>query len=57
MTNKTTYEVITQLDEKTGDTIIPLPQELLDGLGWSENDEISITKNPDGTFVLTKITR
>jgi bifunctional DNA-binding transcriptional regulator/antitoxin component of YhaV-PrlF toxin-antitoxin module len=57
MTTTTTYEVITQLDEKTGDIILPIPQELLDGLGWREDDEISITKNPDGTFVLTKITR
>ena len=55
--NTTTYEVISQVDEETGDTILPIPQELLDKLAWNENDEISITANPDGTLVLTKMSK
>lgn len=53
MTN-TTYEVISQIDEETGDTIIPIPQELLDQLGWKEGDEVSLIQNPDGTIILDK---
>jgi bifunctional DNA-binding transcriptional regulator/antitoxin component of YhaV-PrlF toxin-antitoxin module len=53
MTN-TTYEVISQIDSETGDTIIPIPQELLDQLGWKEGDDITLSQNPDGTIVLNK---
>jgi bifunctional DNA-binding transcriptional regulator/antitoxin component of YhaV-PrlF toxin-antitoxin module len=55
MNENTSYEIITQLDSETGDTIIPLPKELLDKLGWKEDDEISIVKNNDGTFTLSKV--
>ena len=34
------YEVITQEDPDTGDLMLPIPQKLLDELGWREGDEI-----------------
>lgn len=55
MNENTSYEVITQLDPETGDTIIPFPKELLEKMGWQEGDEISIVKNDDGTFILSKV--
>lgn len=55
--NNSSYEVISQIDQETGDTLIPIPQELLDSLGWQEGDEIDIVQNPDGTIVLNKVSR
>lgn len=51
------YEVISQVDPETGETIIPIPQELLDQLGWQEGDEVTIIQNPDGTIVLNKVVK
>ena len=34
------YEVITHEDPDTGDLMLPIPQKLLDELGWKEGDEI-----------------
>lgn len=48
------YEVITQLDEATGDTIIPLPPQLLKQLGWKEGDEIDFQLDDTGKIVVTK---
>jgi AbrB family looped-hinge helix DNA binding protein len=48
------YEVITQIDSETGDTIVPIPQEILDQMGWKEGDSIEFTDNGDGTLILTK---
>ena len=41
--NNSTYEVITQVDPETGDTIMPIPPELLQAMGWKEGDEIDFT--------------
>lgn len=37
-----TYSVFTEADELTGDIIVPLPQELLDELGWTEGVLLSM---------------
>ncbi len=34
------YEVITQEDPKTGDLLLPIPQPILDALGWKEGDDV-----------------
>lgn len=39
-TLNTRYEVITQEDPETGDMILPIPQPILDSLGWKEGDEV-----------------
>jgi AbrB family looped-hinge helix DNA binding protein len=57
MNNDIKYEVISQVDPETGETIIPIPQELLDQLGWQEGDEVNIIQNPDGTIVLNKVVK
>jgi len=54
-TDKARYEVITQeAEDGTGDIIIPLPAPLLKSLGWSEETELAIGVNEDGTIFLKK---
>ena len=54
-TDKARYEVITQeADDGTGDLIIPLPAPLLKTLGWSEETELAIGVNENGTIFLKK---
>ena len=52
--NLVRYEVITQEDEVTGDLMLPIPQKLLDELGWREGDEIEFAINDQGRYVLKK---
>jgi|TARA_R110000751_G_scaffold195253_1_gene300676 hypothetical protein len=54
-TDKARYEIITQeAEDGTGDIIIPLPAPLLKSLGWSEETELAIGVNEDGTIFLKK---
>ena len=54
-TDKGRYEVITQeADDGSGDVIIPLPAPLLKALGWSEETELAIGVNENGTIFLKK---
>jgi hypothetical protein len=48
------YEVITQEDPDTGDLLLPLPQELLDKMGWREGDQIEWKIDTQGRWVLSK---
>lgn len=47
------YEVITQEDEN-GDLILPIPQQLLDKLGWKEGDDIQFGVDEAGRIFLKK---
>ena len=49
------YEVILQEDPDTGDLILPIPQPVLDSLGWKEGDDIDFDVREDGTFLLKKV--
>lgn len=49
------YEVITQEDPETGDLILPIPQPVLDQLGWKEGDSIDFDVDKDGTIYIRKI--
>lgn len=49
------YEVITQIDPETGDTIIPIPPELLERMGWKEGDVLDINQTKDGRLFVTKV--
>ena len=54
-TDKARYEIITQeAEDGTDDIIIPLPAPLLKSLGWSEETELAIGVNEDGTIFLKK---
>lgn len=52
--NRISWEVTVQEDPETGDALLPLPQELLDQMGWKEGDEIEWKETTDGAFVITK---
>jgi hypothetical protein len=49
-----TYEVVTKIDPETGDTILPIPTELLQRMGWKEGDELDIGHDTEGRIVFTK---
>lgn len=51
--NDTKYTVVTQHDEN-GDVILPIPEELLEKLGWKEGDNIEFGISDEGQFILTK---
>ena len=38
-----------------GDAILPLPQEMLDEMGWKEGDVLDWKDNEDGSFTLSKV--
>ena len=48
------YEVITQEDPETGDLMLPIPQKLLDELGWREGDEIEFAVYTTGKYILKR---
>lgn len=58
MTNKhndnVTYEVITQEDPETGDLILPIPQELLDRMGWKPGDNLEWVQDDKERWILKK---
>jgi len=52
---KSRYEVIMQEDPETGDTLIPLPDELLKQLGWKEGDDIQFDVDDKGRIIIRKV--
>jgi bifunctional DNA-binding transcriptional regulator/antitoxin component of YhaV-PrlF toxin-antitoxin module len=52
--NTVTWEVIVQEDPDNGDLILPIPQELLDRMGWHEGDNIEWKNDSDGKWILVK---
>lgn len=50
-----TYEVITQEDPETGDLILPIPQELLDKMGWKAGDNLEWAQDDKGRWILKKV--
>jgi hypothetical protein len=39
----------------TGDLVMPLPQDLLDGAGWKEGDTLEWINNNNGTWSMKKV--
>ena len=53
---KMRYEVITQpRPDSEDDLLLPIPQALLDRMGWKEGDNIEIGFDEAGRYVLKKI--
>lgn len=46
------YEVITQEDPDTGDLILPLPQELLEKMGWKVGDQLEWLQESNGAWAI-----
>ena len=51
------YEVIVQEDTESDDLILPIPQPLLDELGWKEGDDIEFQMDENGTWFLKKASK
>jgi hypothetical protein len=43
-----------EADDGSGDLVMPLPQDLLDGAGWKEGDTIEWINN-NGTWSMKKV--
>jgi len=52
---KSRFEVIMQEDPETGDTLIPLPDELMKQLGWKEGDDIQFDVDDKGRIIIRKV--
>ena len=48
------YVVTLEEDPETGDLVMPLPDELLEEVGWKTGDTLNWKDNGDGTFTLEK---
>jgi hypothetical protein len=44
-----------EADDGSGDLVMPLPQDLLDGAGWKEGDILEWIDNNNGTWSLKKM--
>jgi len=44
-----------EADDGSGDLVMPLPQDLLDGAGWKEGDTLQWIDNNNGTWSLKKL--
>lgn len=51
--NNVRYEVISQ--EDGDDILLPIPQVLLDQMGWKEGDTIDFALDEEGRYILKKI--
>jgi hypothetical protein len=52
---KMRYEVITQPSpDNDDDLLLPIPQALLDKMGWKEGDNIEIGLDTEGRYILKK---
>lgn len=49
-----TIEVV-EADDGSGDLVLPLPDDLLEGAGWKTGDTLKWTDLGDGTWSLTKV--
>lgn len=48
------YSIELAEDPKTGDLILPFPEEMLEETGWKEGDVLEWHDNKDGSFSMTK---
>ena len=49
------YEVITQSNpDNDDDLLLPIPQALLDQMGWKEGDNIEVGLDEEGRYILKK---
>lgn len=51
--NQVRYEVISQDDGE--DILLPIPQTLLDQMGWKEGDSIDFGLDDKGHYILRKV--
>lgn len=52
--NNRSWTVTIEEDPKTGEAILPLPNEMIKGLGWQDGDILEWIDNKDGSWNLVK---
>jgi len=53
----TTWTVtVEEADDGSEDLVLPLPQNLLDQVGWREGDTLEWIDNNDGSWIIQKVT-
>ena len=52
---KKSWEVIIEEDPETGDAILPLPQEMLDEVGWKSGDNLNWIDRGDGSWEIRRV--
>jgi hypothetical protein len=52
---KKSWEVIIEEDPETGDAILPLPQDMLDEVGWKSGDNLNWIDRNDGSWEIRKV--
>lgn len=51
----TQWTITVEEDAKTGELVLPLPEDFLATQGWCEGDTLEWTDNNDGTWSLSKV--
>jgi hypothetical protein len=53
----TTHWTVTakEADDGSGDIVLPLPQDMLDQVGWTEGDTLEWIDNKDGSWSIQKV--
>jgi hypothetical protein len=51
------WTITIEEDPKTGDLILPLPEDLLKLQGWTEGDTLEWFDNNDGSWTLQKVSK
>lgn len=49
------FYTATVQEDDNGDAVIPLPEEMLEELGWKEGDTLDWKDNGDGTYSISKL--
>ena len=52
-----TWTVEVSMDGLTGDAFLPIPDEVMDLVGWDLYDELEWIDNKDGSYTLRKVTK
>jgi hypothetical protein len=56
MNTQTQWTVTVQeAEDNSGDLVMPLPQEMLDQVGWVEGDTLEWIDNKDGSWGIQKV--
>lgn len=53
-TSDTSWLIELEEDTETGELLLPLPQEVLDGQGWGIGDTLTWNVDEEGTITLTR---
>lgn len=49
-----TWTLNVEKDPETGDLVVPIPQEIMEEIGWTTGDNLIWTDNKDGTWTVSK---